>query len=92
MLILVMLQAKACNLTKSSTPLWVFFTLFKSYKCYGVMYKWLWNNGLVVKGLDSQPSGPVLKTTEWRQGHLVFHLSEVDKMSTRKFRELSGKK
>ena len=56
------------------------------------MYKWLWNNGLVVKGLDSQPSGPVLKTTEWRQGHLVFHLSEVDKMSTRKFRELSGKK
>ena len=32
MLILVKLQAEACNFTKMSTPPWVFFTLFKLYK------------------------------------------------------------
>ena len=33
-LILVKLQAKACNFTKSNTPPWVFFTFFKLYKLY----------------------------------------------------------
>ena len=33
-LILVKLQAKACNFTKSKTPPWVFFTFFKLYKLY----------------------------------------------------------
>ena len=29
-----------------------------------------WTNGLVVKALDYQSRGPVLKTTEWLQGGL----------------------
>ena len=35
-LILVMLQASTCNLTKINTPLWVFFTFFKLYKWYQI--------------------------------------------------------
>ena len=42
----------------------------------------------MVKVLDSQSRGPVFKTTGWLQGHP----SEVIKMSTRDFWELSGKK
>ena len=30
----------------------------------------IWSNGLVVKALDSQSRGPVLKTTRWFQGRL----------------------
>ena len=33
-LILVKLQAEACNFTKIYTPPWVFFTFFKLYKWY----------------------------------------------------------
>ena len=51
-----------------------------------------WNNDLVVKVLDSQSKGPVFKTTGWLQGLLSLHPSEVDKISTRNFWELSGKK
>ena len=36
MLILVKLQAEACNFTKFNTSPWVFFTLFKLYKCYQI--------------------------------------------------------
>ena len=35
-LLLVKLQAEACNFTKSKTPPWVFFTFFKLYKCYQI--------------------------------------------------------
>ena len=36
-LILVKLQAEACNFTtKINTPPWVFFTFFKLYKCYQI--------------------------------------------------------
>ena len=35
-LLLVKLQAKARNFTKSSTPLWVFFTFFKLCKWYQI--------------------------------------------------------
>ena len=49
------------------------------------------NNGLVVKVLDYQSRGPVFKTTGWLLDS-AFHPSEVDKMSTRKFWELNGKK
>ena len=47
--------------------------------------------GLVVKALDSQSRGPVFKTTGWLEGRLKLS-SEVDKMSTMDFWELSGKK
>ena len=30
----------------------------------------LWNNGLVVKTLDSQSRGPMFKSTGWLQGRL----------------------
>ena len=36
LLILVKLQALACNFTKIKTPPWVFFTLFKLYKLYQI--------------------------------------------------------
>ena len=49
--------------------------------------------GLVVKALDSQSTGPVFKTSGWLKVDSVFHPSEVDnKMSTRNFWEISGKK
>ena len=35
-LILVKLQASACNFTKINTPPWVFFTFFKSDKWYQI--------------------------------------------------------
>ena len=35
-LILVKLQASACNFTKINTPPWVFFTCFKLYKWYQI--------------------------------------------------------
>ena len=35
-LILVKLQASACNFTKSNTPPWVFFRFFKLYKWYQI--------------------------------------------------------
>ena len=35
-LILVTLQAKACNFTKINTISWVFFTFFKLYKWYQI--------------------------------------------------------
>ena len=35
-LLLVKLQAEACNFTKINTPPWVFFTFFKLYKCYQI--------------------------------------------------------
>ena len=36
MLILVKLQASACNFTKINSPPWVFFTYFKLYKWYQI--------------------------------------------------------
>ena len=64
---------------------------FLSYT-YTLWSHFLWSNGLVVKALDSQFRGPVFKTTGWLQGRSAFHPSEVNKMSTRNFWELSGKK
>ena len=52
----------------------------------------LWSNGLVDKALDSKSRNPIFKTTGWLKVNSAFHPSEVDKMSTRNFWELSGKK
>ena len=35
-LLLVKLQAKVCNLTKSNTPPWIFLTFFKLYEWYQI--------------------------------------------------------
>ena len=35
-LLLVKLQASACNFTKGNTPPWVLFTFFKLYKIYDI--------------------------------------------------------
>ena len=35
-LLLVKLQASACNFNKSNTPPWLFFTFFKLYKWYHI--------------------------------------------------------
>ena len=35
-LLLVKLQLKVCNFTKSSTPPWLLFTFFKLYKWYQI--------------------------------------------------------
>ena len=45
----------------------------------------------MVKVLDSQSRGPVFKTFGSKVDS-AFHPSEIDKMSTRNFWELSGKK
>ena len=52
----------------------------------------LWSNGLVVKALDSNPEVQRSKPLSGSKVDSAFHLSEVDKMSTRNFWELSGKK
>ena len=50
-------------------------------------------NGLVVKVLDSQSRGPMFKKPlGGSKVHSAFHPSEVDKVSTRNFWGLSGKK
>ena len=47
-LLLVKLQAEACNFTKSNTPSRVFFTFFKLYKWYQIAQSitMLWETGL----------------------------------------------
>ena len=50
-------------------------------------------SGLVVKVLDSESRGPFCsKPLGGSKVDSAFHPSEVDKMSTRNFRELNGKK
>ena len=39
LLILVKLQASACNFSKINTPPWVFFTFFKLYKLYQIVQR-----------------------------------------------------
>ena len=50
------------------------------------------SNGLAVKALDSQSRVPCSKPLGGSKVDSAFHPSEVDKMSTRNFYELSGKK
>ena len=54
--------------------------------------KLLWSDRLVVKALDSQSRVPCSKTLGGSKVDSAFHPFEVDKMSTRNFWELSGKK
>ena len=49
-------------------------------------------SGLVVKALDSQSRVPFSKPLGGSKVNSVFHHSEIDKMSTSYFWELSGKK
>ena len=46
----------------------------------------------MVKALDSQSRGPISKPLGRSKVESPFHPSEVDKMSTKNFWELSGKK
>ena len=46
LLLLVKLQAEACNFTKSNSPPWVFFTFFKLYKWYQITQR-ITNNGWI---------------------------------------------
>ena len=50
-LILVELQASACNFTKIKTPPWVFFIFFKSYKWYQIAQRI--TNGLAKKAVQN---------------------------------------
>ena len=47
---------------------------------------------LVAKAPDSQFRGPMFKTTGWLQVDSAFHPSKVNKMNTRNFWKLNGKK
>ena len=51
-----------------------------------------WSNGLVVKVLDSNPGVLCSKPLGGSKVDSDFHPSEVDKMSTGNFWELSSKK
>ena len=62
-LLLVKLQAKACNFTKSNTPPWVFFTFFKLYKCYQIAQRTTFGdmgessdsiNGILLENIDKE--------------------------------------
>ena len=46
----------------------------------------------MVKALDSQSRGPMFKTLGGSKVDSAVHPSEVDKMSTRDFWELGGKR
>ena len=52
----------------------------------------IWSNGVMVNMLDSQCRYPAFKTTGCSKVDPGFHIFEVNKMSTRSFWELSGKK
>ena len=51
-----------------------------------------WSNGLVVKVLDSNPGVPFSKPLGGSKVDSAFHPSAVNKVSTRNFWGLSGKK
>ena len=51
-----------------------------------------WNNDLAVKALDSQTRGPRSKPLDGSKVDSAFQPSKVNKMSTRNFWELRGKK
>ena len=85
--------------TKSIESLWLLWW-WRTVWCYE-SNKWMISkgvsitrsNGLVVKVLDSQSRGPIFKKPlGGSKVNSVFHPSEVDKMSTRNFWGLSGKK
>ena len=85
--------------TKSIESLWLLWWWRTVWCCES--NKWMiskgvsitWSNGLVVKVLDSQSRGPIFKKPlGGSKVNSAFHPSEVDKMSTRNFWELSGKK
>ena len=56
-----------------------------------MLLDWLWSDGPVVKSLDSQFQVPCSKPLGGSKVDSVFHLSEVDKMSTRNFCDLMAK-
>ena len=64
--------------------------VFKNGPRYSRMDQW--SNGLVVKALDSHQEVPCSKPLGGSKVDSGFHTSEVDKMSTRNFWELSGEK
>ena len=57
-----------------------------------IYLKGIWSNGLVVKALNSQSSRVPKKPLGGSKIDSAFHRSEVDKISTRNFWELSDKK
>ena len=50
-LILVKLQAEACNFTKINTPPWLFFTFFKLYMRYQIAQRITYSSKEVFMGI-----------------------------------------
>ena len=67
---------KKITFFKNSKILYINYKFFKDFPYHrkktnrAVVHSW--SNGLVVKTLDSQSRGPVLKSTGWLQGRLSF--------------------
>ena len=59
-LILVKLQAEACNFTKINTPPWVFFTFFKLYKWYQIAQRITYNHFGNIFDWDYNRSFPLM--------------------------------
>ena len=67
-LILVKLQASACNFTKINTPPWVFFTFFKLHKWYQIAQRITYCDTSIVfqvKDSDTTDPGNVIARTNY---------------------------
>ena len=60
--------------------------------CFSLLFLKKYNNGPVVKALDSNPEVPCSKPLGGSKVNSAFYPSEGDKMSTRNFWKLSGKR
>ena len=59
-------QAKACNITKSNTPPWVFFTIFKLYRWYLIMQSFTYSPSTFIDNFQKiQHTNPMFFQLLW---------------------------
>ena len=100
-LILVKLQASACNFTKINTPPWVFSTFFKLYKWYQItqcttyllqpnLLRSKQNFMKIIHQMYNSTLAPYLCKSKYRSYRAPFEYSLAFKMVTKPTSTLSG--
>ena len=60
------MQASACNFTNSNTPLWLFLTFFKLYKCYQIAQPTIYSHLLQINCFFLATMLPMLTVLIWK--------------------------